>query len=530
MSQKNRRKRGKGFVSIVGAGPGDPKLLTLKAKEALERADVVVYDYLVHPSILKHAPRAQHIYVGKKGGDPDSTPQKSIELLIAKLARAGKRIVRLKGGDPFIFGRGGEEALWLAYHRVPFEIVPGVTAGIAAPAYAGIPVTHRGLASEVTFVTAHEDPRKKPSVNWKALAQLQGTLVLYMGIKTLPQTVQLMIRHGRKSTTPVSVIRWGTTGEQKTVTGTLRTIVEKVEKAKLTAPALTVIGEVNRLRTKIQWFEQKPLFGKTVLVTRSRRQASQLTEALEAEGARVIELPTIEISPIRDFRRLDEAIRRIAPPHPVRGNARLSLREKDRVRGYDWLVFTSENGVEAFFDRFRHLKYDARTLSHLKIAAIGPGTKAKLNAYSVEPDLMPRVFTTEGLLSAFRKIRISKKNFLLLRTNIAPDLLKVSLVKWGAHVTEIPVYRTEKPEGLQRKAAEIIQQYPIDYMTFTSSSTVKHFFEALRNGRHLGAKVISIGPVTSKAIQDFGVIVDREARVQTISGLVHAVLEEAAKS
>ncbi|MBI4395023.1 MAG: uroporphyrinogen-III C-methyltransferase, partial [Candidatus Omnitrophica bacterium] len=263
MSQRSSGRK-RGLVSIVGAGPGDPKLLTLKAKEALEAADVVVYDYLIHPSILKHAPRAQQIYVGKRGGDPDSTPQKSIELLIAKLARQGKRIVRLKGGDPFIFGRGGEEALWLAHHKIPFEIIPGVTAGVAAPAYAGIPVTHRGLASEVTFITAHEDPRKKPSINWKALAQLQGTLVLYMGVKTLPETVRLLLKYGKHLNTPVSVIRWGTTGEQKTVTGTLQTIVRNVEKAKLTAPALTVIGNVNRLRPKIKWFEEKPLFGKTV--------------------------------------------------------------------------------------------------------------------------------------------------------------------------------------------------------------------------------------------------------------------------
>ncbi|MBI4394808.1 MAG: uroporphyrinogen-III synthase, partial [Candidatus Omnitrophica bacterium] len=396
-----------------------------------------------------------------------------------------------------------------------------VTAGVAAPAYAGIPVTHRGLASEVTFITAHEDPRKKPSVNWKALAQLQGTLVLYMGIKTLPETVRLFLKYGKKSNTPISVIRWGTTGEQKTVTGTLQTIVRNIEKAKLTAPALTVIGNVNRLRSKIKWFEEKPLFGKTVLVTRSRQQASQLAEALEAEGARVIEVPTIEIAPIKDFRVLDRAIRRIAPPHPIP-----LPQGEGRVRGYDWLVFTSENGVEAFFNRFRALKKDARSLSHLKIAAIGPGTKAKLNSYSVEPDLIPSQFTTEGLLHAFRKVQISKKRFLLLRTNIAPDLLKISLEKAGAQVTEIPVYQTEKPEGLSRKVAEIVQQYPIDYITFTSSSTVKHFFEALRNGRHLGAKMISIGPVTSKTIRDFGVAVSREAQVQTISGLVEAVLKE----
>ena len=499
-----------GFVSIVGAGPGDPKLVTLRAKETLEACDVVFYDHLVHPAVLKHAPQAEHIYVGKKGGDPDSTAQKSIESLLLRFARSGKRIVRLKGGDPFVFGRGGEEALWLSRHRIPFELVPGVTAGIAAPAYAGIPVTHRGLASEVTFLTAHEDPSKNQSdINWKALAQLKGTLVLYMGVKTLPKTIELLMRYGKKPGTSVSVIRWGTTTEQKVVTGTLATIARKVEAARLEAPALTVIGDVNQLRSKLKWFEEKPLFGKTVLITRSRKQASQLGGALETLGARVLELPTIEISPIRDFRALDKAIK--------------------QINRYDWLVFTSENGVEAFFDRLKRLKKDARLLKSVKIAAIGPGTKAKLNSYSIEPDLMPRTFTSEGLLNALRKTKVAKKRFLLLRTNIAPDGLRTSLEASGANVSEIPVYRTEKPEGLSRKVRELIHGYSIDYITFTSSSTAQHFFEALRNGHHLGAKVISIGPVTSKTIREYGVKVDREAGVSTIPGLVEAVLKEEGK-
>lgn len=513
----------------MGAGPGDPKLLTLRAKEALEEADAVVYDYLVHPKILRHAEHAEQIYVGKKGGHSDSTPQKSIESLLVKLAKEGKHIVRLKGGDPFVFGRGGEEALWLHRHKILFEIIPGITAGIAAPAYAGIPVTHRKLASEVTLITAHEDPSKKSSdLNWNALAKLKGTLVLYMGVKTLPQIVDLLIRYGRKRKTPVSVIRWGTTGEQKTVTGTLVTIVQRVADAKLQAPAVTVIGEVNRLRRELAWFsasaegrmrplaqkggsasggEEKPLFGKTILVTRSRTQASELADRLERLGARVLELPTIEISPIRDVRALDQAIK--------------------RIQNYHWLVFTSENGVEAFFKRFRELAKDARTLSSLKIAAVGPGTKTKLNAFSIEPDLVPKVFTTEGLVHAFQKLKIARKKFLLLRTNIAPDFLNHSLKKLGAHVSEISVYRTEKPEGLERRVAELVHQYPIDYVTFTSSSTAQHFFEGLRNGRHIGAKVISIGPVTSKTILAFGAKVDREAKVSTIPGLVEAVLEEA---
>ncbi|MDP3762795.1 MAG: uroporphyrinogen-III C-methyltransferase, partial [bacterium] len=437
---RNKSTKKKGFVSLVGAGPGDPKLLVLKGKEALEACDVVVYDHLVHPSILYHAPTLEKIYVGKKGGDPDSISQKSIEALLLKLARAGKRIVRLKGGDPFVFGRGGEEALWLTKHQIPFEVIPGVTAGIAAPAYAGIPVTHRGLASEVTLITAHEDPRKKDSdLNWKALAELQGTLVIYMGVKMLPKIIDELLRYGKKTDTPVSVIRWGTTADQQTVTGTLSDIVKKVEQANLKPPAVTVIGAVNRLRRELKWFEEKPLFGKTVLVTRSRKQASQLREALENQGAHVLEVPTIEIEPMTDFGPLDRIV--------------------EEIGLYDWIVFTSANGVEAFFNRLKTLKKDARILRDTKIAAIGPGTKAKLNSCSIEPDLMPEVFTTEGLIWALKKAGVSGKRFLLLRTNIAPDLLNRTLEEAGGKVTEISVYKTEKPKDLSAKVKEAVYRH-----------------------------------------------------------------------
>ncbi len=500
-------KHHQGFVSLVGAGPGDPKLLTLRGKEALENADVVIYDYLVHPSILKHAPKAKLIYVGKKGGDPNSTPQDSIESLMLQAARQGKRIVRLKGGDPFVFGRGGEEALFLADHKIPFEIVPGITAGIAAPAYAGIPVTHRGMAAEVTFITGHEDPLKdKQNINWKAVAGLSGTIVLFMGVKTLPDTASILIQYGKSPATPVSVIRWGSTAEQQVVTGTLENISEKLKAAKLTPPALTVIGEVNQLRSQLKWFEEKPLFGKTVLVTRSRKQASQLGEQLESLGARVLELPTIEIEPIQNSPRLKKAIGQISQ--------------------FDWIVFTSENGAEAFFDELKRLHKDSRILKDTKIAAIGPGTTAKLNSYLIRPDLVPKVFTTEGLLNAFKKIKVSNKRFLLLRTNIASELLNKSLKKLGALVTEIPVYKTKKPKHLSQKVAELMGEYAIDYATFTSSSTAENFFNSLRNGHRLNAKIISIGPVTSKTIRQCGFSVTREAKVSTIPGLVDAVLEE----
>ncbi|MBI4357725.1 MAG: uroporphyrinogen-III C-methyltransferase, partial [Candidatus Omnitrophica bacterium] len=448
-----RRKRGRGrgegvgFVSLVGAGPGDPKLLTLRGKEVLEQADVVIYDYLVHPSLLRLAPQAKHIYVGKKGGDPDSTRQDSIDQLLVRLACEGKRVVRLKGGDPFVFGRGGEEAMALAKNKIRFEVVPGISAGIAAPAYAGIPVTHRGYASKVTFLTAHEDPRKKREhVDWKAIAGLSGTLVIFMGIKTLPNIIKRLLHYGKDRRTPVSVIRWGTTAQQRVVTGTLANIVNKVKQVALKPPAITVIGQVNRLRPLLNWFEKKPLFGKTVLVTRSRKQASQLSDRLESLGANVVEVPTIDISPINNFRILDEAIHQMATPH---ANP-LPSRGEGRVRGiYDWIVFTSENGVEIFFNRLRDLRKDARVLKNVRIAAIGPGTQAKLQSFFVEPDLLPNVFTTEGLVKAFKTCGISGKKILLLRTTIAPKLLHDSLKKLGAFVTEIPVYKTKKPKGLQ---------------------------------------------------------------------------------
>lgn len=503
---KKHSPRGRGFISFAGAGPGNPKLLTLRAREVLEEADVVLYDHLVDRRILEFAPDAKHIYAGKVAGNPKSISQKTIESLLVRQARSGKKVVRLKGGDPFIFGRGGEEALHVARHKIPFEIIPGVTAGIAAPAYAGIPLTHRGLASEVLFLTAHEDPMKKHSgIDWKAAAQFKGTLVLYMGAKTLSNSVRLLIQYGKNPETPVSMIQWGTTPVQKTVVGTLQTIVRKVREAKLSSPTVTVIGEVNRLRRKLAWFEEKPLFGKKVLITRPRRQTSSLRDALEAQGAYVMECPTIEIAPLGNFRVLDKII--------------------GGINQFDWAVFTSENGVQAFFERLHRLGKDARVLGKVKIAAIGPGTKAKLNQYSVEPDLVPDTFSSVGLARVLRKTSVSGKRFLLLRTDIAPKVLPEALRKAGAVVTEMAVYRTQKSKQLHRKLNKLICQTPPDYVTFTSASTANHFFEAL-NGHRFRSKLISIGPETSKAIRRAGARIRREARPHTIEGLVKAILEE----
>lgn len=499
--------RRNGFVSLVGAGPGDPTLLTLRGKKVLETCDVVIYDHLVDPVVLNHARRASKIYVGKHGeGREKSTSQESIESTMIELARRGKHVVRLKGGDPFVFGRGGEEALHLVQAGIPYEVIPGITSGIAAPAYAGIPLTYRGLSADVTFITAHEDPAKKrPQIDWRAVASLKGTVVIFMGMIMLPKTVKHLLKYGKRGDTPVTVIRWGTTARQKVVEGTLATIVREIEKAKLTSPVLAVIGKVNRLRKFLKWFEAKPLFGKTVLITRPKTQASELHEALTLEGARVIELPTIEISPVRDFHKLDQAI--------------------FRINRFDWLVFTSPNGVEMFFNRLRHLKKDSRILNGLKIAAIGPSTEEKLNLYAIAPDLVPTTFTTAGLLDAFRSVRVQGKRFLLLRADIAPRAFTHALSSRGAVVSEVAAYRTRKPADLGGRLNELVKDEVIDYVTFTSASTAAHFFESIRNGSRLAAKLISIGPATSSAIRAFGRPVEREARVSTLQGLVDAILE-----
>jgi uroporphyrinogen III methyltransferase/synthase len=505
-----KTKKSKGFVCLAGAGPGDPGLLTLAAKNALETCDAIIYDYLVNPKILEFAPHAEKIYVGKQGGKSGPTPQKSIELLLLKWAKKGKRVVRLKGGDPFIFGRGGEEALFLAHHKIPFEIIPGITAGIAAPAYAGIPATHRGLASEVTFLTAHEDPAKKGSdINWGPISRLKGTLVIYMGINTLPDITKTLILNGKDPRTFVSVVEWGTLARQRVVSGTLESIARDVKKEGIVAPAIVIIGKVNSFREKLNWFERKPLFGKTILVTRSRTQVSNLSRLLEKEGAQVIELPTIQISPARNFEQLDQAI--------------------SDIQHYDWLVFTSENGVEVFFSRLAKLGKDVRWLAPVKIAAIGPATKEKINLFGIEPDLMPQEFSSEGLVGKFPKKAVEGKRFLLVRTNIAPDFLKDKLEMRGGTVREISVYRTEIPKNLRKNIAQVFRGSKIDYVTFTSSSTAGNFFKHFPKAKKLNARIFSIGPVTSKTIRQYGYSVYRAAKIYTIPGLVETILETRTK-
>lgn len=500
-----------GTVYLVGAGPGDPGLITLRGARLLKEADAVVYDGLVSPSLLENI-RGEKIYAGKYRTHPSKhyVDQKKINRLLVQLATQGKKVVRLKGGDPFVFGRGGEEALFLKKAGISFEAVPGVSAGHAVPAYAGIPVTDRQFASSVTFVTAHESlDKNQSSVNWKALAELSGTLVIFMGTQNLKQAAERLIFFKKKPVTPVSVIEWGTTSQQKTVSGTLKNIAAKVRAAKLHSPALTVVGEVSRLRGPLQWFEKKPLFGKTVLVTRARAQAGTLKGLLEEQGASVFEFPVIEFLPPKNWKPADQAVR--------------------DFRIYDWVVFTSVNGVEFFLNRVKALRKDARIFSGKKIAVIGEATASALEAHGLKADLIPPAFTSESLVKAFRSMPVRGKSFLLARTDIAPPFLREALKNMGARVRDVTVYRTLPVRETSRKKEleKWVKTRKIDFITFTSSSTVKNFFDALapKTLRKMKSKLISIGPVTTGTLKTYGFRPYREAAPHTVQGLAEAVLK-----
>ncbi len=497
-----------GIVYLVGGGPGHPDLITVRGRKILESSDVVIYDYLVHAALLDIAAHAQEkIYIGRKGLASKRPNQAAINQLMIRLARTGKTVVRLKGGDPFIFGRGGEEALALKKANIRYEIVPGVTAAFGAAAYAGIPLTHRELSSDITFVTAHEDPAKQSSyLNWETIAKLKGTLIIYMGTRALGKIAKLLIHFGKEKSTPVAVIRWATTGNQQTVTGTLATIEQEVKRAKITAPTVILVGKVVSLRKSLKWFEEKPLFGKTILVTRARTQASSLSHELQNLGARVVEFPTIEIKEAEDFTKLDLALH--------------------HIENYDWLIFTSENGVSAFMRRVCLMNMDARDLHSIQIAAVGSGTEKKLGEYALKADLIPTTFSTEGLFRELKKQgQVAGKRFLLLRTDIAPKKLAQSLVKEGGLVSEISVYRTEKPKFSGEKLVRLLKHEKIDCVTFTSSSTAENFLGALSTSerKQIRAKLVSIGPVTSGTIREFGVKPNAEANPHNIPALVEAV-------
>jgi uroporphyrinogen III methyltransferase/synthase len=496
----------------VGAGPGDPGLITVKGVDCIARADVVVYDYLASPALLAHAnPEAEMIYVGKKGGD-HTLPQEGINALIVEKAKQGKVVSRLKGGDPFIFGRGGEEAEVLIAAGVPFEVVPGVTAAIGAAAYAGIPLTHRDYTSDVAFVTGHEDPTKtESSIDWASLATGIGTLVFFMGVKNLPHIANNLIAHGRPADTPVAVIRWGTTPKQQTVTGTLRTIEAAVRKAGIKAPAIIIIGGVVTLRETMQWFEKRPLLGRRIVVTRAREQASDMLNRLTELGAECIQCPTIQVGPPADWAPVDDAIQTL-----------------DR---YDWIVFTSVNGVDFFFRRLFDSGRDMRQLGHIKTAAIGPATAQRLRSWGLTSDIVPQSYRAESVVDAFAATAITGRRVLLPRAKEARSVLPVELTRMGASVDEITTYETRQASNSGQELNQRLADGTIDMVTFTSSSTVKNFHRLLEPNRAdrlmQGVTVASIGPITSQTARDLGLTVAIEADAYTIPGLIRAILNHA---
>lgn len=495
-----------GKVYLVGAGPGDPGLITVKGLECLERADVLVYDRLLDEGLLAHARQdAEKIYVGKVSSK-HTMPQNEINRLLVQKVKEGKNVVRLKGGDPFVFGRGGEEAEELAKNQVKFEIVPGITSAIAVPAYAGIPVTHRALASSFAVVTGHEDPTKlDSSIHWDKLSTGVDTLIFLMGMQNLPEIVARLLEHGRAIDTPVAVVKEGTRPQQKTVVGTLRDIVSRVKENALTPPATIVVGEVVKLRETLRWFDNRPLFGKRILVTRARRQASTLSEMLAGRGATPVELPAITIQPIPDNRELEQDILNLAQ--------------------YHWIVFTSVNGVEAVFDQLKTSKLDSRALNGVKIAAIGPATRKALELKGITADYCPDVYTTEGLITGFQSRNISGKQFLLPRTDIADEQLALGLSGLGASVHEIAVYRTSPDVEAIARVKEMLVSHQLDIITFTSSSTVTNLLKVVATDALFlnDVKIACIGPKTAETVIRAGLKPDVVAKEHTIPGLVDAI-------
>lgn len=507
-----KKRTNKGWVAIVGAGPGDPGLLTLQGHLLLRQCDLVVADALVHSSILSFAPQARKVTLGKRAGGP-RTSQKNIERFLIRESKKGLRIVRLKGGDPFIFGRGAEEALALRKAKIPFEIVPGVSAGHAVPAYAGIPLTHREYASQAVFVTGHEAGDKKArAVNWSVLAKFDGTIVTFMGLRQLPSIVRGLRKGGMAGNMPICVIEWGTTPKQKVVAGTLAGIERRIKLSRLSAPALAIIGKVNRLRPLLNWFEKRPLFGQRVIVTRAREQAGILIDRFKALGADVVEIPVIDVKPVPHTKEIRRILR--------------------CLKDFDFLIFTSANGVGHFWAHLEKSLLDARALAGVRVVAVGPGTAERLAARGIKADLMPALFTTAAILRMLTSRDLVKgRRFLLARTHIATKELVFGLIEAGAAIVkDLVVYRTQARHVDAGRIRDLFSNGSKPFVTFTSSSTVTHFVSAigLRRAPFIArkARVISIGPVTTKAAREAGLKVAREAGESTIEGLVAATVRE----
>ena len=493
-----------GIVYLVGAGPGDPGLMTRRALELIASADAVLYDRLIPPGALDGArPDAELRYVGKEPGAAAVTQEETNQLLV-ELGRAGKRIVRLKGGDPFVFGRGGEEAEALAAAGVAFEVVPGVTAGVAAPAYGGIPVTHRDASSAVAFVTGHEDPGKPESaLDWDALARFPGTLVFYMGIRKLPLIAERLTAAGRDPGEPAAVIERGTLPGQRTIVDTLGGIGARVEAEEIRPPAITLVGAVAELRDAIAWLERRPLHGEVVAVTRARAQASGLAARLRELGAEVVETPAIRIE-----------------PRPVEGELRDAI---ERIEDYSLICLTSPNGVRLLFDALEAANRDARALAGATVAAIGPGTAAELARHGIRADVVPERFVAEALVAALEPVAVEGRRVLVARAAEARDVLPDALRSRGAEVDDVALYETvaEPLSGGERAGLE-----RATYVTFTYSSTVRFLVESGARPP-AGARIVSIGPVTSATAEEHGLGVDVEAERHDIEGLVDALTADA---
>jgi len=498
-----------GTVYLVGAGPGDAGLLTIRGAELLGRADVVVYDALVNTDLLRLAPKTAEIIYGGKRAKDHAIPQEDLNQLLVKKAREGKCVVRLKGGDPYVFGRGGEEAEEIADAGIPFEVVPGISSIVAGPNYAGIPLTHRDHCSSFTVITGHEDPTKdETALDYAQLARTPGTKVVLMGVERIRQIAASLVEHGMDKATPVGMIRWGTTGRQQSIEGTLGTIADIVAEKKFTAPAVTIIGGVVKLRKKLNWFEHRPLFGQRIVVTRTREQASQLSTQLNNLGAEVLEIPTIKIEMPDERQALVEAFQGIGE--------------------YNWLIFTSPNGVTNFFNLFFKAFDDIRALGNLRIAAVGPATAAKLKELHLRVDVMPEEYIAKKVGAALKKFEdIENLRILLARAQVAnPDLPK-ELEDMGAIVDDVAVYKTVPETDDLNGAAAKLAEAGADWITFTSSSTVENFHARFDLPKLLQkfpqTKLASIGPETTKAITALGLKPDVEPKQHTIDGLANAI-------
>ena len=494
-----------GVVHLVGAGPGDPELISLRGLKTLEQTDVVVFDRLAPQELLRYAKAdAEMISAAKSTGSVALTQQQINELLIDR-ARQGKSVCRLKGGDPFVFGRGGEEAIALAEAEVPFTVVPGVTSAIGAASYAGIPVTHRGIASSVTVVTGSEMRESSDSsVNWQAIANTGGTVVVLMGASRIAEIATVLISHGRNRDEPAAAIHRGTSTEQRTIASTLSGIASAVETEGLGAPIALVVGDVVALREQMSWFDTRPLFGKRILVTRARSQASRLASGLTELGAVVVECPVIRSTSVEDSTELDTAL--------------------VNLRRYEWAAFASPNGVNQTFDRISHLGLDSRAFAGCKIAAVGPATVKALEARGIVADLMPDTFTAEGLIEAFQSVDDTPKSAVVFRSDIGRETIPRGLRQLGADVTEVAAYRTVLSEDSESTARAAFQK-GIDVVTFTSSSTVKNLRRLLDGDVTAINKsvVVCMGPVTASTAESFGINVDIIPEEQSISSIVSAI-------